>query len=85
MYYVYTIKSLKDGSIYIGYTNDLKRRIKEHNEGKNNSTKHKKPFKLIYYEAYSAEYDAKEREWQLKKHAQALVQLKKRIVNCINK
>jgi len=41
------------------------------------------PFELVYYEAYRSEFDAKEREWQLKKHAQALVQLKKRITHCM--
>ena len=48
--------------MYIGYTNDLKRRLKEHNEGKNFSTAPRKPFKLIYYEAYLNKEDAKERE-----------------------
>ncbi|HPB60504.1 MAG TPA: GIY-YIG nuclease family protein, partial [Candidatus Paceibacterota bacterium] len=66
------LKSKVDGSFYIGYTRDLRRRFKEHNDGENISTKHKKPFELIYYEAYKSDRDAKYRESNLKKHAQAL-------------
>ena len=49
MHYVYFIKSIKSNFCYIGYTNDLKRRIKEHNFDKVLSTKFYMPFKLIYY------------------------------------
>ncbi len=62
MFYVYILKSLKDDKLYVGYSSDLKRRLKEHEVGKNFSTKYRRPFKLIYYEAYSAEEDAKTRE-----------------------
>ena len=65
-YYVYVLKSEKDSSLYIGYTNDLKRRFKEHNNGLNFSTGHKKPWKLIYYEARLNIEDAKRREKYLK-------------------
>jgi putative endonuclease len=47
MYYVYVLKSLRDGSFYIGYTFDLKRRFKEHNEGESMFTKNKRPYELI--------------------------------------
>jgi len=70
MFFVYMLKSRIDESLYIGYTSDLKRRFKEHTDGKNVSTKHKKPFELIYYEAYKSEGDARYRESNLKKHAQ---------------
>ncbi|NQV88553.1 MAG: GIY-YIG nuclease family protein [Parcubacteria group bacterium] len=83
MYYVYVLKSLKVKELYIGYTNDLKRRLMEHNGGKNISTKHKAPFKLAYYEAYVASSDAKEGEKQLKKHSQAYVALKQRISSSV--
>lgn len=56
----------------------------EHNEGKNTSTKHKAPFELIYYEAYKSESDAKFREKQLKRHAQAYKALKQRLRNSIS-
>jgi putative endonuclease len=45
MYYVYVLLSLKDNKFYIGYTNGLKRRLKEHNQGKNVSTKLRRPLK----------------------------------------
>lgn len=61
-YYVYVLQSLKDNKRYIGYTNDLKRRIEEHNSGKNISTKSRIPLKLIYYEACLSKEDAKRRE-----------------------
>ena len=65
-YYVYLLQSLKDYSWYIGYTNNLKKRFSEHNKGTNCSTKGKRPWKLIYYEACMNEVDAKNRERYLK-------------------
>ena len=84
MLYVYVLKSKKDSSLYIGYTNNLKRRFLEHNEGKSISTKHKTPFELVYYEAYASQSDAKYREKQLKRFAQSYAALKKRIRNSIS-
>lgn len=66
MWYVYIIKSLKDKENYVGLTNDLVRRIKFHNNGKVYSTRLRKPFKLIYYEAHYNKYDAAKREQFLK-------------------
>lgn len=65
-YYVYTIQSLVDGKWYTGYTPDLRKRILKHNQGLVCSTKKRKPFKLIYYEACLSEKDAKAREKYLK-------------------
>ncbi len=79
MYYLYILKSKKDFKLYTGSTNDLKRRLSEHNEGKVRSTKSRIPFVLIYYEAYSNENDARKREFSLKKDGKALGQLKRRI------
>lgn len=79
MFYVYIIKSKKDGELYIGSTNDLRKRFQEHNSGLNRSTKHRVPFELIYYEAYKSESDARKREHNLKLRANALSQLKRRI------
>jgi len=83
MFYVYFLKSLKDDSIYTGYTNDLKRRFAEHNDGKNKSTKPKAPFKLVYYEAYQSKTDAKHREDSLKLHGQARKALRERCKNSL--
>ncbi|NCO44877.1 GIY-YIG nuclease family protein, partial [Candidatus Wolfebacteria bacterium] len=72
---MYIIKSLKDGKLYFGSTSDLKKRLKEHNSGLNQSTKSRRPFKLVYYEAYVSKEDAKQREQNLKLRARALRQL----------
>jgi putative endonuclease len=66
MYYVYVIKSLKDRKIYVGHTNDLKERIREHNNGLVKSTAIRRPFKLLYYEASNILKDAFKREKSLK-------------------
>lgn len=83
MYYVYVLKSLKDEKLYIGSTNNLKRRLSEHNNGLSSSTKSRRPFELRYYEAYFSEYDARKREYALKKDGKALGQLKRRISESI--
>ncbi|MHC4070949.1 MAG: GIY-YIG nuclease family protein [Planctomycetota bacterium] len=62
MFYVYVLISLRDRKFYIGFTNDLKRRLKEHNSGKNISTKSRLPLKLIYYESHLSKVDADRRE-----------------------
>ncbi len=61
-YYVYILRSLKDGKFYIGLTKDLKRRLKDHNNKESRSTKPRVPFVLIYYEAFLHLEDAKRRE-----------------------
>jgi putative endonuclease len=66
MYYVYVLISLKDGSFYIGYTGNLKKRLFEHDGGLSIYTKSKRPYKLIYYEAFINRIDAKNREEYLK-------------------
>ena len=66
MYFTYVLLSIKDKKRYIGYTNDLKKRLEEHTSGLNKSTKHRRPFILIYYEACRSETDAKNREKYLK-------------------
>ena len=78
MFYVYLIKSKKDDNLYIGSTNDLKRRLLEHNGGLNFSTKFRRPFELIYYEAYKSEEGARMQEHNLKLGANALGQPKRR-------
>lgn len=65
-YYVYLFLSLKDNKFYVGFTNDLKRRIKEHTDGYVTATKHRLPLKLIHYEYFINEADAKARERFLK-------------------
>jgi putative endonuclease len=62
MFYVYILQSLKDRKLYIGYTSNLKRRLKEHKTGGSSSTKKRLPFRLLYYEAHANEKDAIRRE-----------------------
>jgi len=66
MWYVYTLLSKKTGSWYIGSTKDLRKRILIHNSGKNISTKHGAPWKIIYCEISLNQQDARARERYLK-------------------
>ena len=61
-YYVYVLLSLKDNNFYIGFTNDLERRTKEHKQGKNISTKSRLPVELIYFEGHLSKEDTMRRE-----------------------
>ena len=65
-YYVYILQSKKDSELYVGCTNDLKRRLKEHNDGLVFSTKGKHPYAIIHYEAFLHKKDAFLREKWLK-------------------
>ncbi len=84
MFYVYVLKSKRDNMLYIGSTNDLKKRFNEHNNNKVTSTKNRTPFDLVYYEAYRSERDARKREYNLKLRSNALNQLKRRIKKLID-
>ena len=66
MIYVYVLRSIADGQLYTGCTRDLRDRMSLHNTGKVPSTKHRRPFELIYYEACLNEKDAFRREKYLK-------------------
>ena len=83
MFYVYILKSTKDNKLYIGYTKDLKQRFLQHNKGLVESTKNRKPFKLIYYEAYLNQKDALEREKSFKNSGSVYKSLIKRITRSI--
>ncbi len=66
MFYTYILKSHKNGELYIGFSNNLRKRFKEHNNGKSTYTKGRGPFNLIYYEACLSKEDARSREIYLK-------------------
>ena len=68
LYYVYVLKSGKDKKLYTGYTSNLKLRFEEHQKGRVESTKNRRPLKLIYYEACLSQKDATHREKYLKTH-----------------
>lgn len=65
-FFVYVLKSLKDNKFYTGYTENLKLRFELHKKGKVESTKNRRPLKLIYYEACLNQQDATHREKYLK-------------------
>ena len=83
MFYVYVLRSLRDGGYYIGFTQDLRRRFKEHSAGESFSTKRRAPFELLYYEAYKSEKDARIRESRLKRFKNGYKELLKRMPNSI--
>ncbi len=66
MFYVYVLKSLKDNKLYIGFSENLEERIEHHNNGLVESTKRRKPLKLIYFEGCLNKDDALKREKSLK-------------------
>ena len=65
-YYTYILKSKKDSKIYTGYTQDLRKRLNQHNKGLSTYTKGRGPFILIYYEGCLLESKARSRELFLK-------------------
>ncbi|PIV21721.1 MAG: excinuclease ABC subunit C [Deltaproteobacteria bacterium CG_4_8_14_3_um_filter_45_9] len=66
MYYVYVLRSQLDGKLYIGYTINLRNRMRKHNNGEVTLTKSRRPLELIFYEGYRSMEDAKRRERYLK-------------------
>ena len=66
--YVYILKSLKDNRYYIGSTNNLKRRLDEHNRGQTKSTKNRAPFKIMYQEECDSISIAKRKEKIIKSY-----------------
>ena len=64
MYFIYVLRSKKDDKHYTGITDNLKRRLKEHNKEKSStpSTKNRGPFEIIYYETVENRSIARERE-----------------------
>src|SRR5256885_15769374 len=74
MFYVYVLQSPNGKSLYYGFSSDLKQRFKAHQT----TPKHAE-WKLIYYEAYSDEQDARDRERMLKRYGAARGHLKQRI------
>lgn len=67
MYWIYILKSLKDGNLYIGRTNNFERRFQEHNLGKVSSTKSRTPFILLEKISVDSEKESVELELEYKK------------------
>ena len=66
MYYVYVLHSIKNKSLYIGFTRNVEKRLDSHNKSLNNYTKKFCPWRLIYFEMYTTKEDALNREKFLK-------------------
>jgi predicted GIY-YIG superfamily endonuclease len=79
MWFVYILRSLRDENLYIGSTNDLQRRLIEHNSGNVDSTKHRTPFTLEAYIAVKDKTKAIELEQYLKTGSGKAI-LRKRIL-----
>jgi len=65
-YYTYVLKSRKDGRFYIGWSEDLRLRVEQHNKGQVEATRGRRPLELIYYEACLSREEAIKREKSLK-------------------
>jgi putative endonuclease len=66
MYYLYILKSTKDNKGYIGTTNNLEKRLREHNSGKVKSTRYRVPLIVVYCEKFNTLSEARKREWFFK-------------------
>ena len=66
MYYVYILRSVPTGRLYVGTTRDLKRRLRDHNAGYNRGTRGFAPFELVHVESFPELAEARKREWHLK-------------------
>ena len=69
VFYVYVLRSESDSGFYIGFSTNLRARLRQHQDGESFATSHRGPWKLIYYEAYSEREDAEGREKFLKSGA----------------
>lgn len=77
MYYTHILRSCKNGDIYIGSTNNLKNRIKQHNSGKVRSTKGYTPWELLEYKEFEFRSDAMKNKYFLKSGQQKEILRKK--------
>lgn len=80
MYFLYILQSLKDKKLYIGTSNNINRRLKEHNEGLSKSTKYRRPFVLVYKEEFVTRSEAMKREWYFKNTSEGNKLMRKLII-----
>ena len=79
-YYVYILKSIKFSQItYVGWTNNLKKRLKKHNSGKGAKFTRGRKWNLIYYEKFNSKKNAMKREYYIKKIENYVIKLKTKI------
>lgn len=78
-FYMYVLQSKVNGRFYIGYTDNIKKRLEKHNNGEVYWTSRYKPWEVIYFEGYRSKLDAMKREKKLKRFAKGFAQLKGRL------
>ena len=84
MHYVYVIQHDRTKEIYVGYTTDIKARLRTHNaRGEKSTTRTAGTWRIVYLEIYRSEQDARNREQRLKHHGSGLRELKKRITHSL--
>ena len=66
MFFVYVIRSEKDGRFYVGMTKNVEQRLEQHNKGMTFSTKGYRPWKLFFFETFQTRVEARNREKYLK-------------------
>ena len=67
MYFVYLLKSEKDGRFYIGHTQDIQIRLQYHNSGRSKYTRNRGPWKLLAFKSFDSRSEAMREEMRLKK------------------
>ncbi|MDP3992980.1 MAG: GIY-YIG nuclease family protein [bacterium] len=82
MHWVYVLLG-KESRLYFGQTDNLQKRLSDHNGGKSVATKPYRPWKIVYLEGYVSKLDALDREKKLKQFGQSYARLKKRIWHSI--
>jgi putative endonuclease len=83
MFYVYLLQEIERKKVYVGYTNDLRRRVKEHQTGTACQTTKSGKWQLVCYESFLAKEDAMMRERKLKHHGTAKNKLFARLVKSL--
>jgi putative endonuclease len=73
MFYVYILKSTKNGRYYIGHTHDLNDRLSRHNNGQTKSTKSGAPWQTVHTEEYSTKQEAYRREFEIKSYKSGIL------------
>ena len=68
IYYVYILQSAQDGTFYKGYTENIEKRVDQHNNGESKYTSRKMPWKLVYLEQFQTKREALIREKQIKRY-----------------
>ena len=81
-HWLYILRSIKDGKLYVGVTKNVENRFRQHNEGITPSTRYRKPFELIYKECYNSKREALKRERYLKR-LEGSKEKKRILENCL--